>query len=459
MTSCFQRGRRLVANRKGAVGVLFAIAAVGVVGVIGISVDMVRALHIRTALQEALDGAVLAALTHGATTETSAETMVDRYFIQNWYDDHADIPIQFVFDVQTQQIRATASAQVPTKLSGVLGIEMVEINVTSAAKTGGNTLELALVLDTTGSMEGNKMTTLREASIGLVETLEAKATAGLLEIAVVPFTEYVNVGLGNRNASWLAVENDSSWVEERCENTAVVVSESDCREVEKTGLSDGLPYTYTVTECDQETGETAKVCTTDTAGRIWSGCVGSREYPLDVDDNVPGDLIPGIMNRMCGEEMLELTPDTAAVEAKLRSMAAWGETYLPSGLVWGLRTLSPEEPLTSGGAYSAVAAGTLKKAMVLMTDGANSHSPLYPSHDGSNTVLANELTAELCTSIKTKGILLFVVAYEITDATTLDLMEDCATSPSYFYDADNSAAFHTAFENIATKLMDVHLYQ
>ena len=166
MTSCFQSGRRLVANRKGAVGVLFAIAAVGVVGVIGISVDMVRALQIRTALQEALDGAVLAALTHGATTETSAETMVDRYFIQNWYDDHADIPIQFVFDVQTQQIRATASAQVPTKLSGVLGIETVEINVTSAAKTGGNTLELALVLDTTGSMEGNKMTTLREASIG-----------------------------------------------------------------------------------------------------------------------------------------------------------------------------------------------------------------------------------------------------------------------------------------------------
>jgi hypothetical protein len=146
------------------------------------------------------------------------------------------------------------------------------------------------------------------------------------------------------------------------------------------------------------------------------------------------------------------------VTAKIRSMSAWGDTYIPSGLVWGLRMLSPDEPLTAAAPYSDIGDG-LRKAMVLMTDGANSHSPLYPSHDGTDTAEANELTAELCTNIKAKGILLFTVAFEITDSTTLDLMEDCATSTSYFYDAENSADLEESFKNIATKLMDVHLYE
>ena len=458
MSPHWQHGSALLENRKGAVGVLFAIAAVAMVGAVGVAVDMVRTLHVRTELQEALDAAVLAAVTNGAATETAAEDVIDKYFAANWYDKHDDIAVQFTFDVQSQMVKATATAGVPTKISGVIGLQQLAINVASAAKTGGTTLELALVFDTTGSMEGDKMTTLKRVGTDLVETLESHSADGMLEIGVVPFTEYVNVGMANRDAAWISVEDDSSWDEERCETQAQVITESNCKEVEKTGLRDGMPYTYTETECDQETGDNVQVCTSGTGSKLWSGCVGSRDYPLDVDDNVPGDLIPGIMNRMCGEEMVDLTTDMTTVTAKIRSMSAWGDTYIPSGLVWGLRMLSPDEPLTAAAPYSDIGDG-LRKAMVLMTDGANSHSPLYPSHDGTDTAEANELTAELCTNIKAKGILLFTVAFEITDSTTLDLMEDCATSSSYFYDAENSADLEASFKNIATKLMDVHLFQ
>lgn len=442
-------------NQGGAIAVIFAIVAVVTITAAGIAVDTARAVKMRTSLQEALDGAVLAAVVTGVTNDAEAEVVADQYFASNWYNKSGNIPVQFKFDVQTQSVGATATADVPTKLLRVVGLESLEIDVEAAAKTGGDTLELSLVLDTTSSMEGDKIATLKDVAEGLVDTLETHSES--VSIGVVPFTEYVNIGLGMRGEPWLSVEDDTSWAEERCETKKVQVN---CQEVSKTGYKDGLPYSYTETVCDEGEGEGEKVCTPGTAERVWSGCVGSRDYPLDVDDTSVSSSapVPGIMNRMCGEEMLDLTSNMTAVKAKINSMSAWGDTYVPSGLLWGLRMLSPDEPLTTAKAYSEMDDG-LKKAIVLLTDGANSHSPLYPSHDGRDTVLANELTAELCTNIKAKGILLFTVAFEVSDDTTLDMLETCATDSTYFYDAGDSSALEAAFDNMAIKLMEVHLYQ
>ncbi len=87
-----------------------------------------------------------------------------------------------------------------------------------------------------------------------------------------------------------------------------------------------------------------------------------------------------------------------------------------------------------------------------MTDGANTKSPNYPHHWGTNVTLANTLTSELCTNIKNEEITIYTVAFEVTDTSIKDLLQNCATDPGYYYDAENSTQLSSAFEAIASQL-------
>ena len=84
--------------------------------------------------------------------------------------------------------------------------------------------------------------------------------------------------------------------------------------------------------------------------------------------------------------------------------------------------------------------GTLKaergvKALILMTDGENTRAPDYPTHNSTIAALANQLTKEICVNIKNDEIVVYTIAFEVTDPEIKDILEGCATSPSYFFDA------------------------
>ncbi len=100
--------------------------------------------------------------------------------------------------------------------------------------------------------------------------------------------------------------------------------------------------------------------------------------------------------------------------------------------MWGWRALSKHEPFDQGVGYGEIVDGMkVRKVLVLMTDGMNTKSPIYPSqdpinpsHDGSDAALANTLTAELCTNIKAKGIAIYSVAFEVPDDSIKDILRD-----------------------------------
>ena len=63
--------------------------------------------------------------------------------------------------------------------------------------------EVALVLDTTKSMEGARLAELKRAARKFLDTIDASLPdndANAFKVAIVPFSEYVNVGLGRRAA-------------------------------------------------------------------------------------------------------------------------------------------------------------------------------------------------------------------------------------------------------------------
>jgi hypothetical protein len=65
---------------------------------------------------------------------------------------------------------------------------------------------------------------------------------------------------------------------------------------------------------------------------------------------------------------------------------------------------------------------------------------------------ANTTTATLCTNIKNRGIQIYTVAYEVTDAATLTLLRNCASGPDFAFDARSATALADSFRQIGLSL-------
>ncbi|MGQ0673937.1 MAG: pilus assembly protein TadG-related protein [Hyphomicrobium sp.] len=182
-------------------------------------------------------------------------------------------------------------------------------------------------------------------------------------------------------------------------------------------------------------------------------------------------------NKSCGDAVLPLTSDLTAVTGKINGLMHWNGsgTNVAEGLAWGWRVLSPTAPFTEGAPY-----GTARKVLVLMTDGVNNVDPApdvdrlshysaygYLQQWGTNRIAtktyagfkdyADGRLQQVCTHAKSAGISIYTVAFGITDQTTLDLLEGCATEPVYAYTASTAADLVQAFRDIAVSLTDLRL--
>ena len=90
--------------------------------------------------------------------------------------------------------------------------------------------------------------------------------------------------------------------------------------------------------------------------------------------------------------------------------------------------------------------------MVIMTDGENTRSKTGLNHEGQNIAAANSKTADLCADVKGNDIEVYTIAYGLSDNTTLNLLRECATDTSKFFNAQTASALSSAFEQIGSEL-------
>ncbi len=97
------------------------------------------------------------------------------------------------------------SGEVPTTFMRIANINEMDVSTSSTITKKERNIELALVLDTTGSMGADgKITALKTAAKSMVTTLfDGKETSDKLKIAVVPFAAAVNVGSANVSSGWI----------------------------------------------------------------------------------------------------------------------------------------------------------------------------------------------------------------------------------------------------------------
>ena len=234
-----------------------------------------------------------------------------------------------------------AKGEFATMFGKLYGVPTMKVGATSQATAGVTTkLEIALVLDTTYSMTGAKITAAKDAAKELIAKLSAKAkTPDQIRFALIPYAQYVRIDTTLRTSGMVDVPDDYTEVKNVCYITRPVVSQTNCVTETRTGYRDGVPYTYNYTTCDYVYGDPETVCNDFTYNYKWYGCVGSRSYPYNtMDGDYTNNRLPGIVNlsTTCGGSVIvPLTSDTTVLNTAIDSMGVNGETYMPSGLVWG----------------------------------------------------------------------------------------------------------------------------
>lgn len=451
------------ADIRGNVAIMFSFAVIGAVGLAGLAIEYSRAQSIQVIVSSAADSAALAAVKGGLTT-SDRRKIAENLFLSNINAiDGVSKVVMTPKDIKKNgefaALEVSGYVRMPSSLGGLFGKKYLDIGFNSrATASAGDFLEVALALDTTGSMSGSKMTALKQAAKDLVQTLKQKNKTGeKVKIAVVPFAQYVNVGLSNRGKSWIDVPHDTSTTSNKCWTNRPVTSKTNCRTVPYTYTNDGVTYSSTKTTCDYTYGEPVEVCKDVTNTSKWNGCVGSRNYPLNTNDISYNTKIPGLMNTWCPREIQPLTAEQGLAISAIETMSASGNTYIPAGLIWAWRALSPIAPFDSSKQGKS---NNVKQALILMTDGANTKSPSYPFHNGSDSAVANQITLEICSNIKSSGvdITIYTIAFGVTDPTIKNILQTCASSPTAnYFDATNASQLTAAFKNIGQSLSKLRL--
>lgn len=457
ISSRTNNGRRFFRNERGNVALIFAGAIFVLAGMVGLAIDYGRLTSTRQELQSLADNALVAAAT-SAKSSSDYQTTAANHFNTNWDMKTRLAPASIkVSDSGNNELSAVANTVLPMTFMKVLGFAKIDVGVKASIVYGQNSAEMALVLDTTGSMSGAPLQGLQSASKTLLDTVYATPGADQkVRVSVVPFAQYVNVGTSNRNASWMNVPKDTSTTTNQCSTSAPIISQSGCSTQTATGYNDGVPYTYQYQQCTNTTyGQPVTTCGPQTSTVTWNGCAGSRNYPLDNQAAVGNDRVPGVMNVWCGSEVLRLTKDRSTIDAAIDGLTAGGDTFIPAGLLWGWRTLSPDAPYAD--ATSSTAQNAARKVLVLMTDGANTRSPNYPDHEGYDAASANTLMAETCAAIKAAKITVYTVAFNVTDQAAKDRLTACASSASQFFDAPSASELKAAFEAIGKAMAAIYL--
>lgn len=456
--------RQFLRDRRGNYAMMMSVLSLPLLAAVGLAVDYTNMSSSRSELQNASDAAVLfASRQFQSTGAMPGDEQIRDFLAANFAGDVTAVAVS----IAGGNIVVDATTPGRLYVFGMFEDYAPAVSVRSAAPVAKNTiLEVALSLDTTYSMlADDKIGGLKNAATAFVDDVMGMNSAqNTVKIGVVPFSNYVNVGLHNRDKPWLSVPPDSvQTIPERCEERAEVIDWVNCRW--ETRYADGVPYQENV--CDPVYGAKSMVCEPERTEEVkWWGCVGDREAPLTLLDRDPDVPFPGMMDSWnmltwsCPTPIQPLSTNKAEVLASVDALTPRGETYIVDGVLWGTRLLSPDEPFSEG-ADPGKTSAEVKKVMVLMSDGDNTMSSELPDwygHWGNDGPKSDVWTKDACKAARNDGIELFTITFgKAVSARGKDVMEKCASDADHYFDAANSSALSKAFREIAGRLMRVRL--
>ncbi|MFO1143314.1 MAG: TadE/TadG family type IV pilus assembly protein [Amaricoccus sp.] len=482
--------RRLLApvlsDRRGVAAVFLAVALIPLIGAVGLAIDSSLGYLVKTRMGKSLDTAGLAA--GRVALDANAKDVAQQYFDANFGKSNANVKITsfaFKVDASYKFVTLSATADVPTLFMRVFGHDTMNVGAQAVIERETTGMELALVLDNTGSMYGAAFTAMQNAANDLVDILYgSKNTVDNLWVSVVPFVSTVNIG--KTRTGWLAagdrvLTNIASYSTDGWKGCV---------------MGQAMPYDADDTPVtSQKLSSFFYASTSSTSDNNWppiKTSLADQNKGSSSDENTARG-----PNLGCGSPITSLTPNKSTVKAALAAMGPVhrGGTTGNLGLTWGWRTISPrwrglwggETPNTLPLDYKTP---LMEKVAVILTDGNNQFHDNDTS-TSNNSVPASDYTAygriealngnsngtaqqrrdtgratldsrmaATCTAMKAQGIRIYSIIFGAApDSTAKTLFTNCATTPAMYYYAPNNGTLATAFKSIGGQLANLRIVE
>lgn len=446
-----------ITDRRGGVAMIVGLSIMVLAAAMGVAIDSARGYTAKSKLQGAVDAAALAGAKAYLQNQETASAEARMFFDANYANDFMDgrlTDFDAAIDENSENMVVQATVSIPTTFMQVFGIDEIALDSEAEVSAVHTNLELALVVDVTGSMnwlDSNgdvKIDSLQTAGLTLLNAIYGEGTTSLpgVHISLVPYRAAVNVG---DRQSWLRDYNASAFQPDSWRGCVLARSAPDDQNDDPPDSTSHRFYPYL-----WETG---------TAWNYWP--------PVTFDASGPNWFCP--IN-----EITSLTDQRATIEAGINALDArsGGGTQTSTGLVWGWRTISPRwkgrwHGPTPNDMPLDYDDPDLVKAVVFMTDGIADIGWELMAHgflsDG-NLGTTNEALAEaevntrlstICESMKAEGIKIFSVMFAVTDPTIETTYRNCASEPSDFFNSPTGDELNVAFKKIGRKLASLRLAQ
>ena len=449
---------RFCGDSRGSMSVYAGVVLTTVTAFAGTSaVDFVRQSNIEAQLQSAVETGVLAA----ASLDNARPTpeIIDDYIRANFGDEEVrdGITISLLQNersLNARKIRVAAQYDMPTSFMQLFGVTALEVKADAEAIQSRTKVEIAMVLDVSSSMNGNRLRALKTAATEFIDSVSDEGNSTDLSVSLIPYGGSVNIGsvLFDRYA------------------------------VPKTGTN------LDPSEAQYDIGNGVQ----NARFRFTNG--GNC---LELEDNdFKGDLTPlrsrgeipllyrwNVGNPWCPNEKAEAifnSNNFEAIKERIDEFSLSDGTGTDHGVAWGLNALSPEWRGKLGGNYPNRPADfddaeTLKVA-VIMTDGGitqqirqedpsvadvtnggdrNNRQNIY--NRGNSNSLVGQGTAsayfiEACEAFRDNNVAVFTIGFQLREGSDAEaLLKSCASVPANHL-AVESLNIGAAFQAIRSSL-------
>ncbi|MFV0295845.1 MAG: pilus assembly protein TadG-related protein [Hyphomicrobiaceae bacterium] len=448
---------RFVREDRGSVAIMFALSSLVILSLVGGAVDYGRASLARQQLQHSVDASVLAAARVWETTHDmgAAEQTAQNYFNSNQPRMLNDSTAMFSSDAAKNKLVLDGAGHIAAPFlsaAGAIGSRLfrspsegysyaVSASAQAIVGIGSNAptdLEVALMLDVTSSMTGQKLTDLKDAANDLIDILVWDDQSQYSSrVALAPFADRINVGKYAGAMTGLPLTRDLTSKTGKGKNS-------------KTATATGH-----LIQCVTDRWGVAQFKDDPPDAKNFEMSPYDGRATASVDDQYQSDT--GTCARPTAE-IMPLTSDKEALKARVNSMTAGGSTAgaLGTQMTWYLLSPNWSGIWPGESAPASYTSTRTQKIAVLMTDGE------YNYHRGEkwNSASVNAFAKNTCRGMKEKGIIVFTVGFELPDGgRARDVLMDCASDQSKFYDAADGTALRAAFRDIALELARLRLTQ
>lgn len=423
--------RRLVRDRSGNFGMMAAIICPMLVLGAGYGINLAQITTTRSHLLAALDAAVTSTardLTTGVIAEDRARPSVEAFLFANGervFAEPGRLRLDnLVIDKRAKTVTARASVVLDVAFPLFGAANRQTITTESAALYSDRKIEIAMMLDVTGSMSGQRLRDLKAAAANAVDTMLGANRPGnpRVRVALVPYANAVNTG-----------------------SLAHIVH------VERNSATPSEPPAFNWT-IPAGTSTAPDRCATEREGSRQFSDVGPSTAMVNRDYRL----------HFCpSAAMMPLTADAASLKARIKGFVASGHTAGPVGIQWSWYMLSPRwaEVLPADAAPAAYGRDQTAKYAILMTDG--EFNTAYAGVAGDREVRSQAGKARthaerLCDEMKHSGIEVFTIGFQLREANAKATMNDCASpdtgSVQHYFETSSGAELDAAFQAIARNI-------